>query len=148
MIFKILDFLSLQKILMVFKKRPHDLSKEGFYFESIKGDIAINKGVVDTENLIMRSPVFNAAAKGSVDLPRKWLDFDLGAQPLGTIDFLISNIPIVGYILTGKDESILVYYFKVKGAWPEADVKYVPLKNLGSGIGGFFKRLFFLDRPQ
>ena len=147
-IFKILDFLSLQKILMVFKKRPHDLSKEGFYFESIKGDIAINKGVVDTENLIMRSPVFNAVAKGSIDLPRKWLDFDLGAQPLGTIDFLISNIPIVGYILTGKDESILVYYFKVKGAWPEADVKYVPLKNLGSGIGGFFKRLFFLDRPQ
>jgi hypothetical protein len=146
-IFTILDFLSLQKILMIFKERPLDLSKEGFYFESIKGDIGIDKGTLETENLIMKSPVFNAAAKGSIDLPRKWLDFDLGAQPLGTIDFLISHIPIVGYILTGKDESILVYYFKVKGAWPKTDVAYVPLKNLGSGVAGFFKRLFFLDRP-
>jgi hypothetical protein len=147
-IFTILDFLSLQKILMIFKERPPDLSEEGFYFESIKGDITIDKGMLDTENLIMKSPVFNAAAKGSIDLTRKWLDFDLGAQPLGTIDFLISNIPIVGYILTGKDESILVYYFKVKGAWPKTEVEYVPLKNLGSGVAGFFKRLLFLDRPQ
>jgi len=147
-IFTILDFLSLQKILMIFKERPPDLSNEGFYFETIKGDITIDKGMLDTENLVMKSPVFNAAAKGSIDLPRKWLDFDLGAQPLGTIDFLISNIPIVGYILTGKDKSILVYYFKVKGAWPKADVEYVPLKNLGSGVADFFKRLFFLDRPQ
>jgi hypothetical protein len=147
-IFKILDFLSLQKFLMIFKDRPPDLSKEGFYFESIKGDITINKGMLNTENLLMKSPVFNAAAQGSIDLPRKWLDFDLGAQPLGTIDFLISHIPIVGYILTGKDESILVYYFKVKGAWPKTDVEYVPLKNLGSGVAGFFKRLFFLERPQ
>jgi hypothetical protein len=35
----------------------------------------------------------------------------------------------------------------VKGAWPKTDVAYVPLKNLGSGVAGFFKRLFFLDRP-
>ena len=147
-IFTILDFLSLQKILMVFKERPPDLSKEGFYFESIKGDISIDKGILETNNLTMKSPVFNAAAKGSIDLPRKWLDFDLGAQPLGTIDFLISNIPIVGYILAGKDESILVYYFKVKGAWPKTDIEYVPLKNLGSGLAEFFKRLLFLDRPE
>lgn len=146
-IFTILDFLSLQKILMIFTERPTDLSEEGFYFESIRGDITIDKGILDTNDLVMKSPVFNAAAKGSIDLPRKWLDFDLGAQPLGTIDFLISNIPIVGYILTGKDESILVYYFKVKGTWPETDVKYVPLKNLGTGVAGFFKRLFFFDRP-
>ena len=147
-IFTILDFLSLQKILMIFRERPPDLSNEGFYFESIKGDITIDKGMLETNNLLMKSPVFNAAAKGSIDLPRKWVDFDMGAQPLGTIDFLISNIPIVGFILTGEDKSILVYYFKVKGAWPKTDVEYVPLKNLGSGVAGFFKRLLFLDRPD
>lgn len=147
-IFTVLDFLSLQKILMIFRERPADLSEEGFYFESIKGDITIDKGMLESNNLIMKSPVFNAAAKGTIDLPHKKLDFDMGAQPLGTLDFLISNIPIVGYILTGKDESILVYYFKVTGIWPETDVRYVPLKNLGSGVAGFFKRLFFLDRQD
>ena len=54
----------------------------------------------------------------------------------------------MGYILAGKDESILVYYFKVKGAWPKTDIEYVPLKNLGSGLAEFFKRLLFLDRPE
>jgi uncharacterized protein YhdP len=139
-ILQILDFLSLQKI---FKKRPPDLSKEGFYFENIKGHFAVNHGIIDTDNLTMRSPVFNAVAKGSMDLNTKLVDYDLGAHPLGTIDSLVSKIPVAGYILTGKDKAILVYYFKVSGGIGKPEVKYVPLKNLGNSLFGFFKRLFF-----
>ena len=137
-IFKVLDFLSLQKI---FEKRPSDLSKGGFYFETIKGHITVKEGVAETSNLIMKSPVFNAAAKGRVDLTKGRIDFDLGAQPLGTIDFLISNLPIVGYILTGKEKSLVIYYFKIKGPLSRPEVQYVPLKNLGDSFIGLFKRL-------
>ena len=137
-IFKILDFLSLQKF---YKKRPQDLSKEGFYFESIKGHIFINRGVLETENIVMRGPVFNAVAKGTVDLAKKEIDFDIGAQPLGTVDSLISKIPIAGYILTGKEKSLLTYYFKVEGPLKKPAVRYVPLKKIGKNMIGFLTRL-------
>ena len=139
-IFKVLDFLSLQKI---FEKRPEDISEKGFYFERIKGHFNIDKGAVETDRLVMKSSVFNAVSKGSVDLAKGVVDFDLGIQPFGTIDALISRVPIVGYILTGKEKSLLIYYFKVKGPLSGPDVKYVPLENLGSETVGFFRRLFF-----
>jgi hypothetical protein len=138
-IFNILHFLSLQKI---FKRKPPDVSKEGFYFESIGGHITVNNGVLETENLRMKSPVFNAAAKGTGDLTKNRVDVDLGVQPLGTIDWIVSKVPIVGYILTGKGKSLLIYYFKVNGPLTEPEVKYIPLKNLGGSTVGFFKRLF------
>ena len=138
-IFEILDFLSLQKI---FQKRPPELSKEGFYFESIKGHIDINKGIIETDNFMMESPVFNAAAKGTVDLTNNWVNYDIGAEPLGTIDLLVSKIPIIGYILTGKEKSILIYHFKVEGPLGNPEVSYVPLKNLGISMINFFRRLF------
>ena len=138
-IFEILDFLSLQKI---FQKRPPELSKEGFYFESIKGHIDINKGIIETDNFMMESPIINAAAKGTVDLTNNWVNYDIGTEPLGTIDLLISKIPIIGHILTGEEKSILVYYFKVKGPLGNPEVRYVPLKNLGNTMIDFFRRLF------
>ncbi len=139
-IFKIFEFLSLKNL---FKKRPETFSKEGFYFETIMAHITIDNGVLGTDSLMMKSPIFNGIAKGKMDLAGLKIDAEVGVQPLGTVDFLISNIPIVGYILTGKEKSLLVYYFKVEGLSPTPDVRYVPLENLGKSTFGFFKRLFF-----
>jgi len=138
-ILKILDFLSLQEVL---KKRPADLSKEGFYFELIKGHIALDRGVLETDSLVMKSPVFNAAVKGKLDLTKESLDLDVGTQPLGTIDSIVSKIPTVGYILTGKEKSLVIFPFKVQGSLSKPDVHYVPLKNLESNMIGFLNRLF------
>ena len=139
-IFEIFEFLSLKNL---FKKRPETFSKEGFYFETIMAHITIDNGVLGTDSLMMKSPIFNGITKGKMDLADLRVDAEMGVQPLGTVDFLISNIPIVGYILTGKEKSLLVYYFKVEGLFPTPDVRYVPLENLGKSTFGFFKRLFF-----
>ena len=136
---KVLDFLSLQKI---FKKKPPELSKKGFYYESIKGYITMHEGLLETDSLIMKSPVLNGVAQGTIDFAGKRVDYNLGIQPLGTVDWMVSKIPVIGYILTGKEKTMLIYHFKVKGPLLEPDVKYVPLKNLGGSLVGFFKRLF------
>jgi hypothetical protein len=135
----VLDFLSLQNI---FTKRPPDISKEGLYFESLGGHGHIEKGVVRTENVQMRSPVLNAVAAGSADLGRGLADFDLGVQPLGTIDTVVSNIPILGHILTGDNRVLITYYFEVKGPILQPQVEHVPFKTLGEGVTGIMKRLF------
>ena len=127
---KMLDFLSLQKI---FKKKPPNIEEEGLYFESIGGHAVIDEGTLETENFMMQSRVFNAVATGKVDLVEKKIDYTLGIQPLETIDFLVSKIPILGYALTGKEKSFLTYYFKVEGPLFKPNVDYVPFKNLGGG---------------
>ncbi len=137
--FKVLDFLSLQKI---FKKRPPDLNKEGFYFESVQWHAAVSQGQLKTDNFILKSPAFNAVAAGEMDMVTGNMHFDLGAQPLQTFDTLVSSIPILGYILTGEDKSILTYSFKVDGPITDPKVTYIPLKNLGTGVVDTFKRLF------
>jgi hypothetical protein len=136
---KVLDFLSLQKI---FKKNPPDVSKEGFYFDSAQWHSAVSKGQLKMDNFLLKSPAFNAVAKGKWDMTQDDMDFDLGAQPLQTFDSIVSNIPILGYILTGEDKSILTYYFKVDGSMTNPKVTYVPFRNLGSGVASTFKRLF------
>jgi len=136
---QILDFLSLQNI---FGKRPPDISKDGLYFESLGGHGKIEQGVLRTENTQMKSPVLNAVGTGKVDLPQGLVDFDLGVQPLGTIDTVVSNIPILGHILTGNNKSLITYYFEVKGPILNPQVEHVPFKNLGNGVTGVLKRLF------
>jgi len=136
---KILEFLSLQNI---FTKRPPDLSKEGFYYESLGGHGKLEQGVLRTENAQMKSPILNAVATGSADLGQGLADFDLGVQPLGTIDAVVSNIPILGHILTGDNRSLITYYFEVKGPILDPQVEHVPFKTLGEGVTGILKRLF------
>lgn len=136
---KILDFLSLQKI---FEQRPPDLRDEGLYFESISADALIENGVLRSENFIMRSPVLNAVAEGSADIPNKYANFMLFAQPHGTIDSLVSKVPIIGYIITGENKSIVAYPFDVKGAFTDPDVTYVPFETMEGGLAGLIKRIF------
>ncbi len=140
---KVLEFLSIQKI---FKQRPPDLREEGFYFESMRGDLIVKKGILRSDNLVIRSPIFNAGAYGEMDIPLKSVDFILMTQPLGTIDTLVSNIPILGYIITGDRGSVLAYSFEVKGPISDPQVKFVPFEKLGEGVGGILKRLLLTPK--
>ena len=136
---KVMDFLSLRGI---FVKRPPGLSEGGLYFESIGGNIDLEEGVAKTEDISMQSPVFNAVVRGEANLCTKKINAELGIQPLGTVDSLISKVPIVGYLLTGDNEALYADYFKVEGPLSNPDVRYIPLKSLGNSTIGFVKRLF------
>lgn len=142
-LFKILEFLSLQKI---YTEGPPGVSEGGFGFERLGGEFTIEGGVLESENVVMSSPAFNLYGRGRIDLAEKVMDFDLGIQPMGTLDLLVSHIPILGYILTGREGALLIYYFVAKGPVEAPEVRYVPLKNWGKGTVGMLERL--LLTPQ
>jgi AsmA-like C-terminal region len=137
---KILNFLSLQK---VFIRKPPNIAEEGFYFESIKGHVSLKNGIAETGALILKSPVFNAVTRGEANLIDRHVGADIAVQPLGTLDWMVSKIPIIGHILTGKDKSLLVYYFRAEGPFDQIDIDYVPFKNLAENTAGYFKRIIF-----
>lgn len=136
---KILNFFSVQKI---FTNRPPNLSKEGFYFEEIKGSLEVKDGIVHSDEVVMKSPVFNAIARGKVDLNNGQIVGDLGVQPFVALDSVLSRVPVVGYVLTGKERALLVYYFKLGGTLKKPEITYVPLKNMARSVLLFFKRVF------
>lgn len=136
---KIMDFLSLQR---VFYERPSDLTHEGLYFESIGGNIELEKGIARTEGLTMQSPVFNAIVSGEADLNTRVLNAELGILPLVTIDTMISSIPIVGYLLTGDEKALYADYFEVQGPISNPEVNYIALKSISNGTFGLLKRIF------
>lgn len=137
-VLKILDFFSLSKI---WKFDPDSLFKEGVPFDVIKIKADIKDGIISSDKMFIKSTALNAAAKGYLDLNRKRIDLGVGIQPLNTVDSIIGKLPIVGYIVAGKDKKITLYYFKVKGPLNDVKITQQPFKNLVGGTLGIFKRI-------
>lgn len=135
---KILDFLSIKGM---FTKDKAGAAK-GLKFDKIEGPVDVENGIAQVEQMRLRGPVLNAVGRGKVDLIEKTVDGEVGVEPLGTIDLVISHLPVIGHLLTGDKKALYVDYFKVEGPLTEPHVRYIPFKSLGSGTIGFIQRLF------
>src|SRR4030042_1930909 len=82
---------------------------------------------------------------GKVDLGKNQIDPRIGVHPLVTVDTVLSKIPIVGYILTGKEKAFLSYVYEVKGDLDDPMIEAIPIKSLGQGFWGIIQRL--LETP-
>lgn len=138
MFIKILEILSINK---VFERVPEDMEKEGFYFKSMGCSGTIEKGVFLTDNFLLKSPVFNGAGSGKIDLKNNSIDGNIGIAPFKTLDSIVGHIPIIGHILTGKNKALITYYFKVGGSISEPEVRYVPFKNMGKGVASMIRKM-------
>ena len=140
-VFKILEFLSLRN--MINWDMP-DFSKKGFDFEALEAHVDITEGNLETDSFIFKSAIFNATAQGTISLPTETVDFDFWIQTLEAIDFVVCNVPIIGYILTEKKNSpkgVIIYPLEVDGNWSNPKVNSSVLKNLGPGVINIFKRI-------
>lgn len=119
-----------------------DIQVNGMPYRSIKGDFLIKNGIAYTENFFLDGNAMKISAVGNIDIPKGTIDMKLGVQPLSTLDTIVSNIPVVGYILGGDNNSFVIAHFKVTGDLKDPDVESIPIQSLGSGVLGIFKRIF------
>ena len=133
---KILDGLNIPD---KFRERPPDMRDEGFYFHSIEGNALIEKGILKTDEFIIKSPVFNAVGSGEENLYEQTHNIRLLVQPLTNIDYIIHKIPVVGPIISGKNETIFTVGYDVEGTWDKPALDYVAVENL-KGLGNVLKR--------
>ena len=113
-------------------------------YNKITGDFAIKDGSASTQNLYLDSDAINLSAVGRLDLMKNELDLTIGVKPLQTVDKVVSRIPIVGWVLTGKDRSLITTYFEAKGRMEDPRVTAVPVKSLAKGVLNIFQRVFQL----
>jgi uncharacterized protein YhdP len=138
---KVFSILNVSQLL---KFKLPDMVSGGMPYSSIKGSFSVKEGIVSTQDLFISSNAINVSIIGNADIVKEQLNLTLGAQPLQTVDKIINRIPIVGWILTGKDKDLLTAYFEAKGKWSDPQVSAIPVKSLGKGVLNIFIRTFEL----
>jgi uncharacterized protein YhdP len=136
---------SILNVSQLFKLRFPDLRTKGLPYRQIKATIEVKEGVASTEDFLVDSDAMRVTLLGRLDLGKNQIDARVGVHPLGTVDTVLSNVPIVGYILTGKDKAFLSVVYEVKGDLDDPKIEPIPLKSAGEGFLGIMKRI--LETP-
>jgi uncharacterized protein YhdP len=136
--FSILNFSQLLKFQLP------DMVANGMPYNEIKGSFAISDGSIITKDLFIASDAINVSVVGTADMVRENLNFTIGVQPLQTVDKVVNHIPVVGWLLTGKDKDFLTAYFEAKGKWSDPQVTAIPVQSLAKGVLNVFRRVFEL----
>jgi uncharacterized protein YhdP len=121
-----------------------DMVSGGMPYNKISATLAITDGVVTSNDLYVSSDAINISVVGKADLVKDYLDTTIGVKPLQTVDKVLSHIPIVGWILTGKNKSLITAYFEAKGKLEDPQVRAIPVQSMAKGVFNIFKRVFQL----
>jgi uncharacterized protein involved in outer membrane biogenesis len=135
---------SILNISQLFKFQWPDMVSGGMPYNEIRGSFTVTDGIVATQDLFISSDAINVSLIGSADIAKEKLDFTIGVQPLQTVDKIINRIPVVGWLLTGKDKGFITAYFEAKGPWSEPRVTAIQTKSMAKGALNLFRRIFEL----
>ena len=118
---------SILNVSQLFKFHLPDMVAGGMPYTEIKGSFSVKDGITSTQDLFIRGNAMNISVIGSADIVREELNFTIGVQPLQTVDRFVNRIPVVGWILTGKDKSFITAYFEARGKWSDPQVRAIPV---------------------
>jgi uncharacterized protein (TIGR02099 family) len=133
---RLLEVLSLQSLqrILSFNFRTGSEFKDGFPWSSIKGDLTLKQGVVQTENLVVRSPIARISLTGGSNLTQKSWNMDAEVRPLLDMSgaavataFVVN--PLAGlsalvsqFLLRNPIERAMSAKYEVKGTWDEPEL--------------------------
>ncbi len=129
---KILGILNVPSLLM----GKVNLMEEGLPFDELIGSFSIDKGLLTTKDLALKSPVLKLTAAGTYDLPTENLESMIAVSPFGAYSNLLKDIPLFGSLMKGERKGILTALFKVKGPRTKPQVTYLPMESFTGGLKG------------
>ena len=132
---------SILNVSQLFMGRLPDLKTKGLPYHSMRATFQIKDGIASTKDFLVDSDAMKITITGKVDLGKSSVDAMVGVHPLVTIDKILSNVPIAGYILTGKDKGFISFFYEVKGNRDDPKIESVPLKSIEEPTWGIIKRL-------
>lgn len=105
-------------------------SDKGFAIESgvVKYRI-IHGDKIIFDSIYIKGKSATISGKGELDLKQKTIKIDLGIQTARELGKVIGSIPLVGYILVGKDKSLTVG-LKIRGSLDKPEVSVLAAKDI------------------
>jgi uncharacterized protein involved in outer membrane biogenesis len=121
-----------------------DMDKTGMPFTTLKATAALDKGILSTSDLFIESNSMNLSLIGDLNLKEDTLDMVLGVKPLRTVDQVVTNIPIAGWLLAGDQKALITAHFEIKGKTIDPEVTAIPITSVSEQVLGIFKRVLGL----
>ena len=131
---------SLLNVSQIFALQLPDMDLEGMPFDTLSANFQLDKGVIRSEDLKIQSEAMNQVYIGELNLIDKELDLTVTIHPLGTVDKVVSHIPVAGWLLTGEDKALLTARFAIEGQVGDASVTLMPLDTLTKPTIGLLRR--------
>ena len=138
--------LALLNMAQLVNPKGSDLPGEGMPYQRLTGDIKIARGIAHTENLVLDSRAMKISAVGNVNLAEDTVELTVAVKPFQNVDRILSAVPLAGWLLGGKEKSILVAYYRVTGSLRDPQVTAIPLMSVGRNVFGIFRNL--LEIPE
>jgi len=131
---------SLLNVSQIFALQLPDMDLEGMPFEDLTANFQLDKGRLKSEDLTIRSEAMNQSYTGQVDLVSKEIDMAMAIHPLGTVDKIVSKVPVAGWLLTGENKTLLTAHFNVSGKIGDVSVMIMPLNSITEPTIGLLRR--------
>lgn len=135
--FKVIESPGFSKLLAEkkFNKAHEELQKGGLSFNDFEMEFRTYNGVMEINKGRARGPMLGITIDGSVDQAYDEMSISGTLIPAYGINSLLSNIPLIGTILTGgKGQGIFAATYSVSGPLDDPNVKINPLSVLAPGI--------------
>ena len=134
---RLLELLSLQSLqrILSFNFRPDNEFKDGFPWNSLTGSFEITKGVVQTSDLTVNSPIASILLTGRSDLDKKRWDMEADVRPLfdmsgAALATAFAVNPIAGlsalatqFLLRNPIEKAMTVKYAVTGPWDDPKIE-------------------------
>ncbi|HWV17139.1 MAG TPA: YhdP family protein [Rhodocyclaceae bacterium] len=138
---RLLGVLSLQSIPRRVTLDFRDIFSEGFAFDSIRGDVNVSQGVMETREFAIQGPAATVRMSGNVNLPAETQNLNVRVQPvLGdtlAVGAMIAN-PAIGAVawlahkvLKNPIDQAFAFEYQVTGKWEDPKVAKI---NTGRDI--------------
>lgn len=131
---KLLSIFSLQTLAQHLTLDFSDLSAKGLSFDVLKGNFALKKGRMTTNDTVLQGPIADITMLGAIDMGKKLYDLVVNITPAASsgipIIATIAGGPVVGLaalaattIIHQGIKQTSMYRYKVSGPWSKPTVK-------------------------
>lgn len=135
---------SLLNVSQIFSLHLPDMAKHGMPFTSLDATVKLADGRLETEDLAVTGNAINLSLVGNYDLRQDQFDLVMGVKPFGTVDKIVSKIPLAGWILTGESKALITAHFRICGPSKAPEVEAIPITSVSEKAIGIFQRVLGL----
>jgi hypothetical protein len=135
---------SVLNVSQLFQGQLPNVSLEGVPFTLMTADMTLDRGILQSNQLVIESKALDMSYLGKFNLLDNQLDLLVVVKPLGNVDTVVSHLPVAGWILTGEERAFLTAQFKVTGKADDPRIEAIPITTLSKGVLGIIQRTLSL----
>lgn len=108
--------------------------KKGILFDNLYTQIKYEDSIIKISEGKIKGPSLGILFNGAVDNKTKTTDINGTLIPVVKLNSIVTNIPVLGYILTGSQGALSGADFKIYGTEGNKDISVLPLSVITPGI--------------